>query len=172
MGDVVSRLSGGEIIGMLAVGGGLLTAILTAVVGIIAGCWRSARQAEIEANLKQQMLTRGMSAAEIEQVLKASASTTTEEKVAFTGIVNTDKAVLVKIMAENGLEGDDIARILQAFDAPVRGADSPESMQQMRQKAEVVGNLLEQEMEAKDIEKVLRAFQADRAQNKERIAKG
>jgi len=53
-----------------------LTAIiggcLTGIVAVITLQWRRVRVAEIEAALKQQMLERGMSPAEIEQVVHAT----------------------------------------------------------------------------------------------------
>jgi hypothetical protein len=167
MGDILTRLDGGEILGMLTIGGGLLVA----AISVIAGCWYHARKLEIEANLKQQMLTRGMSATEIEQVLKASPTTVTPEQVVFTGNAVTDKATLVKLMMAAEMDGKDIARVLEAFGSPERGNEPPQVIQQMRQKAELVGNLIQQAMEAADIEKVVRAFHADRAHNKERVVK-
>ena len=48
--------------------GGTMIAIIT----VIACQWRRVRLAEMKASLKQQMLDKGMSAAEIDQVIKAS----------------------------------------------------------------------------------------------------
>jgi hypothetical protein len=71
---MLERLNGGEVIGFTAVVGGLAIAI----IAVIAGSWASVRQAEVrgrmaeyDAALKQDMLARGMSAAEIERVLAA-----------------------------------------------------------------------------------------------------
>ena len=65
--DLLSRLDGGELIGIVAVVGGLLIAM----VGIIAGSWVKVRRAEIAAALKQDMLNRGLSAVDIRTVLEA-----------------------------------------------------------------------------------------------------
>jgi hypothetical protein len=67
MSEVLSRLNGGEIIGLFAVVGGLLCAI----VGILSGNWQKVRRAEIHAALKQDMLNRGMSADDIRAVMEA-----------------------------------------------------------------------------------------------------
>jgi hypothetical protein len=45
--------------------------IITGVVGSIAGNWRKVREAEQNAALKQTMIEKGMSAADIERVLNA-----------------------------------------------------------------------------------------------------
>jgi hypothetical protein len=46
---------------------------LMSVIPTLAHYWYKARKAELETSLKQDMLQRGMSAAEIQQVLEASA---------------------------------------------------------------------------------------------------
>jgi len=75
MGELLSKLGGGqllvlvaEMIVLVAVFGGLLTGI----IAVLATQWRRVRVTEAETALKQQLLEKGMSAAEIEQVLKAS----------------------------------------------------------------------------------------------------
>jgi hypothetical protein len=45
--------------------------IVTSVVGSIAGNWRKVREAEQAAALKQSMVEKGMSAADIERVMNA-----------------------------------------------------------------------------------------------------
>jgi hypothetical protein len=65
--DLLSRLDGGELIGIVSVVGGLLIA----AVGIIAGSWVKVRRAELAAALKQDMLNRGLSADDIRTVLEA-----------------------------------------------------------------------------------------------------
>jgi hypothetical protein len=59
---------GPGIIGVIAVLGGFIIS----VVAILAGNWRRVRQIEMEISLKHEMLERGMSAEEIERVIKAS----------------------------------------------------------------------------------------------------
>jgi hypothetical protein len=157
MGDWLYRLNGGQMIGLVSVLGPLIGGALIAVVGILATQWRRVRLAEMEANLKQQMLDKGMPAAEIEQVLKASSHPPSPaENSAFTGAPGIDKFTLVKFMAENSLSGEDIVRVLRAFDGPPDQSlgSSPAS----KEKAALVEHLIGQEMPAEEIERVLRAF--------------
>jgi hypothetical protein len=51
---------------------GCSTGIIIAVFSVIAGVWSSVRHKQIEAELKQDMLDRGMTAEEIEQVIEAT----------------------------------------------------------------------------------------------------
>lgn len=67
MTDFLARFNAGELITFVSVAGGLLIA----VTAIIAGTWRKTRRTEILAALKQDMLSRGMSADEIRAVLEA-----------------------------------------------------------------------------------------------------
>jgi hypothetical protein len=107
--DILSRLSGDDLIGVVAIVGGFLIA----AIAILALHWRRIRVAEIEANLKQQMLERGMSAAEIAQVVRASSQRACGPS--YTGDPNYDKGNLVRTLAENGLSAGDIERVLQAL---------------------------------------------------------
>ena len=50
---------------------GCTTAVLIVLSCVFAGIWNSVRIKQIEAELKQDMLDRGMSAEEIEQVIEA-----------------------------------------------------------------------------------------------------
>jgi hypothetical protein len=65
MTGLLTRLTFGEFMGLLSVSGGLLIG-LTAVVG---GIWSDVRKKEIAADLKHDMLDRGMSAEDIRLVL-------------------------------------------------------------------------------------------------------
>jgi len=71
MQEFLSKFDGGELIGLVAVSGGLLCGILCGVTGIIMGCWVELRKTEAAATLKQDMLNRGMSADEIRMVIEA-----------------------------------------------------------------------------------------------------
>jgi hypothetical protein len=77
MSDLLSRMNGGELIGFFAVVGGLLFVATAAIAGIWAGVRHAefrARQLEAEIALKQDMISRGMSADDIERVLTASSA--------------------------------------------------------------------------------------------------
>ena len=51
---------------------GCSTGVLLGLAGIIGGVWNSVKNKQIEAELKQDMLDRGMSAEEIEKVIEAT----------------------------------------------------------------------------------------------------
>jgi hypothetical protein len=67
MTELLSKFNGGEIIGIVAVGGSMLVGI----VAVIMGSWLESRKAEIAATLKQDMINRGMSAEDIRTVVDA-----------------------------------------------------------------------------------------------------
>jgi hypothetical protein len=69
MDDYLSKFSGGELIAVIAIVGGLVCGVIV----MIGEGWRRIRKAEIEAKLKTDMLDRGMSAEEIKIVLEAGA---------------------------------------------------------------------------------------------------
>ncbi|HEV3263357.1 MAG TPA: hypothetical protein VG013_41360 [Gemmataceae bacterium] len=72
MTDLLSKFDAGELIGLVAVVGGLLCGIMGIFLGVYFQGQRT-RRAEIAAALKQDMLNRGMSADEIRTVLDAGA---------------------------------------------------------------------------------------------------
>ncbi len=111
MGELLNKLEGGQIIGLVAVIGGLLTFMVCA----IAIQWRRVRVAEIDGALKQQMLDKGMSAAEIEMVMRASQEAPSSGSATSTGNESLDKAALAQRMVDNGYEGEDIERVLKAY---------------------------------------------------------
>jgi hypothetical protein len=74
MSEVLSRLNGGEMIGLVAVSGGLLCGL----VAIFMGIWHEHRKSEINGALKQDMLNRGMSAEDIRTVLEAGTGTSSK----------------------------------------------------------------------------------------------
>ena len=69
-GNWIQHAIGRDLIAVIAVSGGLLMCI----IAILAKNWKNVRIAEIEGALKQQMLDKGMSAADIQQILRASRS--------------------------------------------------------------------------------------------------
>lgn len=77
MSELLSRMDGGQLLGLVAIVGGLLLMAATAIAGIWAGVRHAdfqARQAEAETALKQDMISRGMSVDDIERVLTASSA--------------------------------------------------------------------------------------------------
>jgi hypothetical protein len=70
MSEFLTRVDGGELIAIISVGGGLLIALLS--IGV--GAWHKVRAEQISADLKRDMLDRGMSADEIKTVLEAGPS--------------------------------------------------------------------------------------------------
>jgi hypothetical protein len=71
MNEFLAKFDSDQLIGLVAVAGGLLCGIIAILGGIIGGAWQRVRKAEIEAGLKQEMLNRGMSAEEIRTVIDA-----------------------------------------------------------------------------------------------------
>ena len=113
MEEFLAKWNAGEFIGLVAV----LIGPMIAVVAIIASQWRRVRIAEMEGALKQQMLDKGMSAAEIEQVMKAG------KKGGATGNEAQDRAALVQRMVDEGYEGEDIERVLKAYQPSAKQAE-------------------------------------------------
>jgi hypothetical protein len=74
MSDVLSRLNGGEILGLCGIVLGMLAligGITVAITKVVAAHYRRTQLDEMEATLKMEMIQRGMSAGEIKQVLEA-----------------------------------------------------------------------------------------------------
>src|SRR5262249_38110842 len=126
---------------------------LVGAIAIVASQWRRVRVTEMESSLKQQMLDRGMSAADIEQVMNAGKKKTNcWSEAVFTGNAAIDKATLVKTMAENGYDGKDIERVLKAFqEQPGRGHPVAEL-------AAVASKMVQNWNSAEEIEQVLKAY--------------
>jgi hypothetical protein len=70
MAEWLAKVEFGEVIGFVAVVGGLLCGM----VAIIGHFWYELRRTEAESALKQEMLARGMSAEDIRTVLEASSA--------------------------------------------------------------------------------------------------
>jgi hypothetical protein len=67
MSEFLSKFDAGELIGLVAVGGGLLCGILCGTTAIIMDHWYKLRQLA----LKQDMVSRGLSVEDIQAVLDA-----------------------------------------------------------------------------------------------------
>jgi hypothetical protein len=112
MDEFFAKLNGGEMFYLTAI----VIGPLVAIVAIVAGQWRRVRIAEMEAALKQQMLDKGMSAADIEKVMTASSNGVVP--ISSTGNEALDKASLAQRMVDEGYEGADIERVLKAYEQP------------------------------------------------------
>lgn len=69
MTEFLTKFDSGEMIGLVAVAGGLICGITAIVGGILANCWSKGR----EMALKEEMIVRGMSADEIRTVIECGA---------------------------------------------------------------------------------------------------
>jgi SOS response regulatory protein OraA/RecX len=142
----------------------LIGAFVVIAVAVIAVQWRRVRVAELQAALKKQMLERGMSAEDIEKVLRAAEAPAPEPEqeslVPFTGNTAADSPRLVKLLLEHGYSGDDIERVLRALDCAARREATEGSDALFRQKATMVATMAENSLEVADMEKILQAFEA------------
>ena len=126
-------------------------------ISTVAWHWHRKRIAELELNLKRQMIDKGLSPAEIEQVLRASSDGEESESYSFTGQEDADKAMLVKMMSDYERSGADIERVLQAFPVPAHAANSAAAR---IGRAKAVEGMVENERTTEEIVQMLRAFHA------------
>lgn len=88
------------------------------VIWILAHYWWSVRQADIDAGLKQEMLNRGLSADEIERVLRASSHATASppaEPAPAAETISDKEYALVEKMLDDGHSLEEIERIIRAL---------------------------------------------------------
>ncbi|MFL5341864.1 MAG: hypothetical protein ACJ8F7_17090 [Gemmataceae bacterium] len=72
MESALSRLDGGEFVGLISTVITLLSLAIVLVTAIIAPKWRDVRRAEADAKLKHDLVAAGYSAEDIERVVQAS----------------------------------------------------------------------------------------------------
>jgi hypothetical protein len=164
-----------DIVFVVVIVGGIA---LTAVTAIIAATWRCMRRDALQAALKGQMLERGMSAAEIEEVLKAAEPAPPvlgpgkPKEWTFTGNALADKCTLVEYLVGEGWSGEDIERLLRAVFSPdhsgagnFSGGAAPGDVRSVEAqlhafaaRATVAKTMIKSGSEVEDIEHVLRAF--------------
>jgi hypothetical protein len=102
--------------------GGATVGLTAVVLALVTQYQREAQRAELEAALKQDMIARGMSAAEIEQVVKATA-TPWDNPRRDDGFWRTQ---LVKDLKKQGLKAEEIERIVRAaYPPPVLTPTTP-----------------------------------------------
>src|SRR5262245_15147235 len=96
--------------GAVAVG---VIGMFICIAAIAVGCtvavqWRKARQTELEAAIKKEMLERGMSADDIVKVLAATATASKAEH----------EAALKREMLHHGMSADEIVKVMVASASP------------------------------------------------------
>jgi SOS response regulatory protein OraA/RecX len=91
----------------------IVATMLVIIVGLIASAWRQVRQSEHVSHLTAMMLQRGMSAEEIERVLRSGAFKPAAAEAAQTGPQNQE-VQLVKVLSDNSYDGEAVEKILQA----------------------------------------------------------
>ncbi len=77
MSDVISGMTGPQLIGLFAVTGGLILGLVVSVTGIIVPFLTAARQTEAVCQLKRDLVAAGYSAEDIERIVKAGADAPT-----------------------------------------------------------------------------------------------
>ncbi len=70
--DSARHLTGGEIIALTAIGGGILLALVLGLAGIILANWRQVRQFQSEVALKNEMVRKDMRVEDIERVIRVT----------------------------------------------------------------------------------------------------
>jgi len=114
MNELLDKFNAGQLIGLVSV----LGAVLVAITAVVTFQWRRVRVAELEAALKQNMLDKCMSASDIAHVINAGKELDSDSQVGATGDAAVDRAAVVQNMIENGYEGEDIERVLRAYQVP------------------------------------------------------
>ena len=75
MDEVISGMTGPQLIGLVAVAGSLVSGTVPALAGIGFPCWLAARRAGELGRLKRDLVAAGFKADEIERVVKAAPAT-------------------------------------------------------------------------------------------------
>jgi hypothetical protein len=76
--DSARHLTGGEIIALVAIGGGILLGLVLGLAGIIMTNWRQWRQFQSEVTLKNEMVRKEMRVEDIERVIRVTHPGNTE----------------------------------------------------------------------------------------------
>ena len=120
MQDVMRFWSAGEVIGFVAVAG-TVVAILTAIVG---HHWRRVRLTEAELAVKQDMVQRGMSVADIERVLRAGEKRSLWHLSDATRLQiekSEQRLGLAERLLQQGMTPEDVERVMNAVEKPEAG---------------------------------------------------
>jgi hypothetical protein len=152
MWELLNRLDNASLV-FLAIILPLVAALAVVIpVGMFLTFRQQNRLKEQEDELKREMIAKGMSAAEIERVIQATAggsSAAAAEPATPTG-PGFEKARLVSFLAEQEMDAVGIEKVLRAL------ADYAD--EELPAKLSAVQSMAEQGMEADDIERVIRAF--------------
>ena len=99
---------------------------LVGIIAIIAHQWRSIRQAEVEGALKQDMLNRGMTADEIERIIRVSNQPVNgnEKATKKQKPISDNEYYLVEKLVDEGKSAEEIERIIRAVKAGGTSAPS------------------------------------------------
>jgi hypothetical protein len=114
------------------------------------------RRQEQETELKRDLIAKGVSADEIERIVKATAGAAKAIVPEAAELrrpkgAGADRARLVQLLCEQGMAAADVERVLRAL------GDYADD--ELPAKVSAVASMVENGMEAADIERVLRAFQ-------------
>jgi hypothetical protein len=82
MQELFSKFSGDDLIGLVAVGGGLMIGLIIAVTAIIAQSWQRVRERQMANTIVLEMLDQGHSAEDIVKVLGAASMEKQTDRVA------------------------------------------------------------------------------------------
>jgi|GEM_PF-6646999 len=137
----------------------MMALIPIAIVGAVQ--WQTVRVAKYEADLKREMLKRGMSAKEIETVLRAGSQGSHHRMSAESGYYTARhaeiEAALIRDLAALNISADDIEKIYQAFTAN-SGSESKnhQSAERAIKDAAFVKRLAQSGRSAQEIERLLK----------------
>jgi hypothetical protein len=114
------------------------------------------RQQDREHELKRELVAKGLSADEIERIIKVTAGEAAPRSRVppETGLpkgAGADRARLVQVLCKHEMEAGDVERLLRAV------GEHPDD--ELPAKVAAIESMLEYEMEVADIERVMRAFQ-------------
>ena len=116
MHDVFARFHPDELIGLTAVVGGFLV-VLT---WIAAHSWRKVRQVEAETALKNELVQRGLSVADIERVMRAGRPRAGMWHLSENTRLQMEKAeqrvALAERLVQQGMSSEEVERVLNAVD--------------------------------------------------------
>jgi DNA-binding transcriptional MerR regulator len=138
--------------------------------------WQSVRTAKIEADLKQQMLDQGMTAKDIETVLRASADPSRHRPASpdsgyYTAKHAEIESALIKDLATLNISADDIEKIYKAFSS-INGAQykSYQSSEKAIKDAAFVKRLAQSGRSSAEIERLLKVAGKNGSADKTTVA--